>query len=94
MEDRDRTVHRTTHDAAPGKPLSRAVLQALEATEGVDLVDGTTVVHDAIDLDALDGLFGQSATSPDAFVSFPLEGYWITVSAGGSVTVRRDGPRP
>jgi hypothetical protein len=87
-------VYRTTHDADAGTPLSKAVLDALESVDGFDLVDGSTVIYDAVDLDALDALFGRSGSSPDAFVSFPLEGYWITVSAGGTVTVRQKKARP
>ena len=92
-EDRDHIVYQTSYDTETGKSLSKAVLQALEAVEGFELVDGQTVVYEAIDLDALDALFGREASSPDAFVSFPLEEYWITVSAGGAVTIRQDGSR-
>lgn len=81
-------VYRSTEDLERTE-LSTAVLTALGSVPGYDLEDGDTVVFDHIDLDALDELFGHASTGDSrGRVTFPIDGYRVTATAGGEITVR------
>ena len=60
--------------------------------EGVDPVDLTPPLYDAIDTDALDKLVATTSTSPqaDLDVTFTYQGYNITVADGGVTVEERD----
>lgn len=78
-----------TYQVDDGEHLSSAVVHAVADAEGADPLD-LTPLYDAVDPDALDSLFasltGEGAASIDE-VSFEYEGYDVTVTADGSVSL-------
>lgn len=69
--------------------LSITVVESVAEAAGVDPVD-LPPLYTAIDPDALDQLFGKrlvSDTTAVGSVRFVYDGYEVTASAGGDVTV-------
>jgi len=74
--------------------LSTRVLAALDSVPGYDIENSETVLFDHIDLDALDELFRPVAgRSRYGVVTFPVDQYEVTVTAGGEITVRSTSER-
>lgn len=66
---------------------------ALDAVPGYDLENSNSVVFEHIDLDALDDLFRSvDGTDRTGQVTFPVDGYEITATADGEITIRERGP--
>ena len=82
-------VHRSTHDPMDRTALSTSVLVALDSVAGYDLENGDTVIYDHIDLDALDDLFRPVSGVPrTGRVIFSIDGYEVTATAAGEITIR------
>jgi hypothetical protein len=61
---------------------------ALDEVPGYDIEDADEVVFERIDLEALDDLFRPvEGADREGRVSFPIDGYEVTVTAGGAITV-------
>jgi hypothetical protein len=71
------------------EPLSRAVVEAVAARDGIDPVDVETPLYEVVDPDALDALFDGRAGE----VTFEYSGYRVTVTESGEVTLLGDGER-
>jgi len=67
----------------PSTKLSEAVVAAVADREGVDPIDLDRPLYDAIDPDALDDLFENSAVR----VQFDYLGYTVSIGQGGTVCV-------
>lgn len=69
---------------------SVAVVRAIATVEGLPPSDVDLSLHDHVDPDALDELFGASAPSGrdgDLTVEFPVGDYLVSVDADGSVLI-------
>lgn len=87
-------VHRTEHDFDDDVELSTRILLALDSVPGYDVEDGDTVLFDHVDLDALDELFrAVDGARREGHVRFTVDGYEVTVTAKGEITVG-SGPAP
>lgn len=83
----DEDVYRADFDADVVAP-SMAVIGAVSAVAGTDPLH-IEPLHSTIDPDALDTLFAdQKGGEGDLHAQFTLEGYSVTLSSYGSVTVR------
>lgn len=74
--------------------LGVRIVTEVAAREGVDPTALTPPLHDVIDPDALDALFTSTPTQDrdgEASVSFTYNGYDITVTSDGDLTIR-EGP--
>lgn len=82
-------VHRSRHDPTGETALSTSVLVALDSIPGFDLENSDTVIFDHVDLDALDELFRPvSGGRRTGRVTFPVDGYEVTATADGEITIR------
>jgi hypothetical protein len=81
-------VYRSTVDPDEETPFSTGVLMALDSVPGFDVEDSDTVVFDHVDLGALDELFRPVDGESQARVTFPVDGYEVTVTAAGEITIR------
>lgn len=80
------------HDPERGSELSTSVLMALDQVPGYDVEEADGVVFDRVDLGALDDLFRPvEGTAREGHVSFPIDGYEVTVTAAGEIAIT-DGP--
>lgn len=85
----DSIVQRTEHDFDDDVNLSTKVLLTLDSVPGYDIEDSDTVVFDRIDLDALNEVFRPVGGTPrDGQVRFTVDGYEVTATADGEITVR------
>lgn len=68
---------------------SRAVIEAVAEREGVEPVDLTVPLYEAIDPDALDTLLQESSMTSGASprIEFTYDGYDVIVTATGLVQV-------
>lgn len=83
-----RVVHGSNVNPHDGVDLSTGILTALDSVPGYDVENSDAVVFDHVDLDALDELFtDESAEGTDSYVTFPIDGYQVTVTAGGEITI-------
>jgi hypothetical protein len=69
--------------------ISRAVVEAVAEAEGVDSVELTPPLYEAVDPDALNRLFAAtpSAGRMEGRVSFRYNGYEVTVWGDGYVSI-------
>jgi hypothetical protein len=69
--------------------VSRAVVEAVAEAEGVDSVDLTPPLYEAVDPDALNRLFAAtpSAGRMEGRVCFRYNGYEVTVWGDGYVSI-------
>lgn len=82
-------VHRTENDFDYDVDLSTRILLALDSVPGYDVQDGDTVVFDHVDLEALDQLFQPvGGGARDGHARFTVDGFEITATANGAITVR------
>ena len=80
------------HDPDDGDELSTSVLMALDEVPGYDIEETRGAIFEQIDLGALDELFRPvEGTEREGRVTFPVDGYEVTVTAGGEITIT-DGP--
>ena len=76
------------HDPDDGSELSTSVLMALDEVPEYDIEEADGVVFERIDLGALDELFRPvEGTEREGHVTFPIDGYEVTVTAGGEITI-------
>lgn len=70
---------------------SRAVIEEVAASEGVEPADLETPLYEAIDPDALNALLGGPSRYTEAplYVEFTYAGYDVRVSSEGAVSVSR-----
>lgn len=71
------------------RPISIAVLEALEASTGKD-PRSLGPLNDIVDVDALDNLFtptGSGSERGPGYVTFEIEGHSATVHSDGTVVV-------
>lgn len=76
--------------------LGVQIAQQIATLEDIDPVELEPPLHDVVDVDALESLFGGGPTSHDAFtgsVSFDYRGYTVTVDHEGTIDVTRS-PTP
>lgn len=88
---RDRTAD--SHVADADRPVSAAVLEAVAAATGTDLVD-LSPLAEVVDPEALDALFGPKVDGrprSSGRVEFTFRGHRVTVYSEGRVAVRRAG---
>lgn len=86
------TVVTARHDPDDGTELSTSVLMALDEVPGYDIEEADGVVFEQVDLGALDDLFRPiEGTERQGRVTFPIDGYEVTVTAAGEITIT-DGP--
>ena len=69
--------------------LSRSVIEAVAAREGVDPTELSEPLARAVDPDALDSLFTRSS----GHVMFTYQGYEVCVSSSGDVSLTNDRER-
>jgi len=72
---------------------SELVIDAVAAREGVDPLELTVPLYDAIDADELDALVGpgtERAAKSGVEVTFAYYGYEVTVTADGTVSLTDD----
>jgi hypothetical protein len=84
------TLITTVPDARPDDSISRAVVEAVADAEGISPLDVEPPLFEAIDPDALDGLFTESSLpmgATDGVVEFQYAGYVVTVRADGTVSL-------
>ena len=82
-------VYQSSSDSTSDDSLSTRVLMALDEIPGFDAEHGDTIVFDHIDLDALDDLFGPiNESQRTGQVTFPVDGYEVTATADGEITIR------
>ena len=70
--------------------LTQRIVRAVADAEGVDPVDLHTPLYEAVNPEALESLFGESARAlqpPEAGVRFRYHGWDVRVSAAGDVAV-------
>lgn len=80
-------LHRST--VSDDIELSTGILMALDSVSGYDIENSDSVVFDYVDLDALDELFtAADDDSPQGRVTFPVDQYQVTATAGGEITIR------
>lgn len=76
------------HDPNVGAELSTSVLMALGEIPGCDIESTDDVVVTQVDLEAVDDLFSPAPEIERAgYISFPVDGYEVTVTASGEITV-------
>lgn len=84
-------VYRTQHDVDGDVSLAGTVVEAVATVSDADPTEMERL-HDVVDPDALDRLFGSFSGSRrgngQGRVEFAFEGYGITVTSGGEVEVR------
>ncbi|MFW5974436.1 MAG: HalOD1 output domain-containing protein [Natrialbaceae archaeon] len=86
------TIVTARHDPEDWSELSTSVLMALDEVPGYDVESADRVVFDSIDLEALDNLFRPvEGAERTGRVTFPIDGYEVTVTAAGEITIT-DGP--
>lgn len=70
-------------------PPSQLVVETIAEADSVDPVDLDSSLYEAIDPDALDQIFAATPLNGrmDGEVTFPYEGYDVTVSGDGYVSV-------
>lgn len=73
----------------PASPPSYRVLEAIADREGTDPLEFDELLAEALDPDALDGLFRPGQTA--GRVEFPYLGYRVVVHADGSVDLSTNG---
>jgi len=64
---------------------SDSVIEAVASREGIDPVELTAPLYDAVDPEQLDRLLGSAASAVS--VTFTYLGYEVTVQSDGSVTL-------
>lgn len=70
--------------------LSTVVVSAVAEHEGVNPLELKQPLYDVIDTDALDAIFNGATKDPgliDAQITFPYNGYHVTVTSDGDVTI-------
>lgn len=80
-------IHLSEAEAGATYQLSTRVLMALDELDGYDAENPDQTLFDAIDPDALDGLFKPDADSGGS-VTFTVESYQVTATAAGEVMVQ------
>jgi hypothetical protein len=87
---------RFTYDRDDAESILDAVIDAIESVR-----DGQPgergALYSEVDPDALARVLASLRRSdqPDGIVEFPFDEYWVTVTAGGAIVVRREpDPRP
>jgi len=73
------------HSSSTGESVSATVVEAVAEEMGTDPKHLPETLHEVIDPDALDALFG-GRNSSDGVVMFSYCGYSITVTASGEVS--------
>lgn len=88
-------MYRTRHDWDGPTPLTETIHDAIstvdpnhDPTSGVSLFS----VIETARIDELFGSIDPEYPRDEGFVSFPFQGYWITVIADGRVTLRNVPP--
>lgn len=85
-------VHHTTHEWGGDGSLACTIAETVAAMEGTDSTE-MKPIDTAVDTDALDRLFapleGSMRRNRDGRVQFTFDGYLVTVTSGGDVTVCR-----
>ena len=97
----DTQTYHIYHDMDQPPPISTIVIRGVATLKGVRLTD-IEPLHDVIDPDALNALFqpgSEECSERRASVSFPLEGYEVTVYTDGEIVIaipsdRSGGPSP
>jgi len=84
----DEVVHRTEWDLDDPKSLPSSVVRAVAAVEEVEMTEMTQLLSHVVDPDALVNVFASEQAGSDISVTFPLEGYEITVTDRGDILVR------
>lgn len=71
--------------------VSHKVVETVAEEAGVDPSDVTSSLYDVIDPDALDQIFATIATADrmEGQVTFPYNGYVVTVYGDGSVSAKK-----
>ena len=97
----DTQTYHIYHDLEQPPSISTIVIRGIATLNGEQPTD-IKPLHDVIDPDALDALFqpvSEESTERRANVSFPFEGYEVTVYADGEIVIalpseRRREPGP
>lgn len=81
---------RSSVDAAA--PVSIRVVEAVAEREGIDPLELSPPLHDAIDPTALDALFESTGSGPRTAgtVSFTYRGYRVHVESDGRITLETE----
>lgn len=85
----DTQTYHIYHDLEQPPPISTIVIRSVASLKGVKPTD-IEPLHDVIDPDALNALFqpgSEEFSERRASVSFPLEGYEVTVYAEGEIVI-------
>lgn len=85
----DTQTYHIYHNLEQPPPISTIVIRGVATLKGVRPTDIESL-HDVIDPDALNALFQPVSEEPSerrASVSFPLEGYEVTVYADGEIVI-------
>lgn len=81
--------HRVDFEEVSDGPVSVAVVEALAAVEEVRPMEVDVRLYDYLDTDALDKLFDHAGVNGRGgwTIEFSVDGYDVTVSGDGTVTV-------
>lgn len=79
-------VYTTTRDAE--SDLAVTIIEGLATLKGTSPLEIDVRLTDAIDPDALEGLFGPSPENV-GHIAFPLDGYFVSVHSNGKVAFHR-----
>lgn len=87
-------MDRFTYDWNDAESILDAVVEAIESVRDGESGQ-VSALYSRVDPDALARLLASLRRSdqPDGAVEFPFDGYWVTVTAGGTIVVRRETDR-
>ncbi len=90
VRSRSPPLYRASHDPAGPAALSTTLIHALADCMGVDITDGRVALYDAVDPDALDGLFRprhDGSPRSGGALSFVANGHRVTVRGDGEILI-------
>lgn len=81
----------TTSQEKNEQTICRTIVETIADAEGIAPTDLDTRLYDVIEPDALNKLFHQQedGSATDGVVTFPFEGYTVTVYSDSSVEVEQ-----
>ena len=93
-------LYRTRHDEAAGSTICETVIDALSEVDEADPAAVADPLHDSVDLNALDRLFGPrfdgTPRTTKGHVEFTIRGRRVVVHSDGEILICRgesfDGP--
>ncbi|QSX00053.1 HalOD1 output domain-containing protein [Haloterrigena alkaliphila] len=89
-QSRSPSVYRAVHDPDGPATLSTTVVHALADCLDVDVTEGRVTLYDAVDPDALDGLFRprhDGRRRSGGTLAFTVRDHYVTVGSDGEILI-------